>query len=346
MSKIRINDLARELEVKSKAILDVLPRGRSHREEDPLQFPRGPRSGESARAFPRHARSAGSAPVCAPASREADEIKTKIDLSHISKPGDVLKAITQQAASSAAATAPPPQPLLRRWKRKPAAPLRGSGASRSTRCASRRRLRAPAAAPRFITPQSAPPAPLPSVRPPRSAGSAPRRSSSRHQPSPQPHHRQQLQRSAAPAATSRQLLRRPTAPLQRRRRRRPAPPAPDRSAGRSAPAAPAATAAPPPRMIVPQTGPRPVYKAPPRPATAVQRRQDAPPGARRVRSRDVPCRDSRFSSVRGQARRRAPRPPLRPGERRPMHPTRQSPPARVHWELVLELCLQGRNAAG
>ena len=49
---------------------------------------------------------------------EADEIKTKIDLSHISKPGDALKADHQQAASScrvrgcAAAGGRPSKPSL------------------------------------------------------------------------------------------------------------------------------------------------------------------------------------------------------------------------------------------
>ena len=36
--KIRINDLARELEVKAKAILDVLKGSGRDREEDPLKL--------------------------------------------------------------------------------------------------------------------------------------------------------------------------------------------------------------------------------------------------------------------------------------------------------------------
>ena len=42
MSKIRINDLARELEVKSKSILDVLPEVGVTEKKKPLQFSRRP----------------------------------------------------------------------------------------------------------------------------------------------------------------------------------------------------------------------------------------------------------------------------------------------------------------
>ncbi len=65
---------------------------------------------------------------------------------------------------------------------------------------------------------------------------------------------------------------------------------------------------------MPQTGPRPVYKAPPIAPAATPR--PAP---------DAPSRASRFSSVRVPQAPLGARPPLRPGERRPMHPTRQSP---------------------
>ena len=52
MSKVRINDLARELEVKSRAILDVLDDCRRHRKEDALQFARARRSRACARSLP------------------------------------------------------------------------------------------------------------------------------------------------------------------------------------------------------------------------------------------------------------------------------------------------------
>src|SRR5579863_6473692 len=128
MSKVRINDLARELEVKSKAILDVLTvvgvtekkthssSLEEHEAEKVRQHLRGSSEGQSASA--KSARTA----------RGEDEIKTKIDLSHISRPGDVLKAITQrkEAAAPAAPTparqATPPAPAISRPAVAPPAP--------------------------------------------------------------------------------------------------------------------------------------------------------------------------------------------------------------------------------
>ena len=106
MSKIRINDLARELEVKSKSILDVLPevgvtekKSHSSSLED--------HEADKVRARLRAASSAQSSSRSSrPTRPDADEIKTKIDLSHISKPGDALKAIIskQQGPATADAT--------------------------------------------------------------------------------------------------------------------------------------------------------------------------------------------------------------------------------------------------
>src|SRR5215468_6272161 len=111
MSKVRINDLARELEVKSKAILDVLPEVgvtekkthssslEEHEAEKVRRHFRGSSSdGQNAS---KTARSMSSA---------TEELKTKIDLSHISKPGDVLKAIIGKQQQSAAPPAPAPPP--------------------------------------------------------------------------------------------------------------------------------------------------------------------------------------------------------------------------------------------
>src|SRR5215469_7178830 len=113
MSKIRINDLARELEVKSKAILDVLTEVgvtekkthssslEDHEAEKVRVHFRG--TGESHAATRPAARTGYGAP---------DEIRTKIDLSHISKPGDVLKAIIGKQQQAAAPTPPaPPRPV-------------------------------------------------------------------------------------------------------------------------------------------------------------------------------------------------------------------------------------------
>ena len=86
MSKVRINDLARELEVKSNAILDALKavgvtEKKTHSssiEDDEAEKVRGH--------LKRGVRPAAAAkPVAAP--------KSKIDLSGATKPGDIAKAI-------------------------------------------------------------------------------------------------------------------------------------------------------------------------------------------------------------------------------------------------------------
>src|SRR5262249_54028824 len=112
MSKIRINDLARELEVKSKAILDVLTEG-GVTEKKTHSSSLEEHEAEKVRAhFRASAESASSAASkSARSTRDLDEIKTKIDLSHISKPGDVLKLITQKQQAAAAPPAPPARPV-------------------------------------------------------------------------------------------------------------------------------------------------------------------------------------------------------------------------------------------
>ena len=109
MSKIRINDLARELEVKSRAILDVLVEvGVTEKKTHSSSVEE--HEAEKVRAHFRAAAEAQAAPAkSARGGREADEIKTKIDLSHISKPGDVLKLITKQQ-QAATTPAPPAAP--------------------------------------------------------------------------------------------------------------------------------------------------------------------------------------------------------------------------------------------
>jgi len=90
MSKVRINDLAREMEVKSRQILDVLGElglgeGKTHSSsiED--------HEADKVRAQFQHGRQGSHA--AAGSSRAAQTIAPKIDLSHVSKPGDVMKAI-------------------------------------------------------------------------------------------------------------------------------------------------------------------------------------------------------------------------------------------------------------
>ena len=107
MSKVRINDLARELEVKSKAILDALTAvGVTEKKTHSSSI-----EDHEAEKVRIHLR--GSAEASSPSAKSArplrgeEEIKTKIDLSNISRPGDVLRAITQQKE----AVAPPPRPV-------------------------------------------------------------------------------------------------------------------------------------------------------------------------------------------------------------------------------------------
>src|ERR1700683_2580237 len=91
MSKVRINDLAREVEVKSRQILDILAelglaQGKTHSsslEEDEAEKVRVHLGRGS-----RHAGHAGGT-----SSRASQTVTPKIDLSNVSKPGDALKAV-------------------------------------------------------------------------------------------------------------------------------------------------------------------------------------------------------------------------------------------------------------
>ena len=310
MSKVRINDLARELEVKSKAILDALPLVgvtekkthssslEEHEAEKVRAHIRGSSEGQTSSA--RAAR-----PL-----RGEEEIKTKIDLSHISRPGDVLKAITQK--KEAAAAPPPARPLA------PPTPPK----------------------PIVVPPVAAkPPAPVAAIPAPPVVPPAPPSPPVRHvvappvvdKPAPVvapvPPVGVPLRPVVPPAPPA--ALVTPAAP--------PAPPI-TASASPAAPPAPVAPrpAAPPvaaapttpaPRMIVPQTGPRPVYKAPP-PRPVAPAAQSAPPAGfvRPAPGRPVPGQPI-FQRPRPQGASGvgAPRSPFRPGERRPMHPTRSAP---------------------
>src|ERR1700704_2111783 len=109
MSKVRINDLARELEVKSKAILDTLPLvGVTEKKTHSSSLEE--HEAEKVRVYIRSS-AEGSSPAGKSSSRTLrgeEEIKTKIDLSNISRPGDVLRAITQKKEAAAPPTAPRP----------------------------------------------------------------------------------------------------------------------------------------------------------------------------------------------------------------------------------------------
>jgi translation initiation factor IF-2 len=294
MSKVRINDLARELEVKSKAILDVLTTvGVTEKKTHSSSLEE--HEAEKVRVYLR-----GSSEAASPAAKSArplrgdEEIKTKIDLSHISRPGDVLKAITQRKEAAAPPAAPRPvtpppvaaKPAVVPPVAKPVAPVVAPVAPtlpvapRPTVVPAAEKPAAPVVAPPITPPRPVTPPAV--VAPPAAAPT--------------------ITASAAPVVP-------PVAP-------RPA-----------APPVAAAPQAPAPRMIVPQTGPRPVYKAPP-PRPGVPIGQGAPGAgtARPVPGRPVPGQPifqrPRPAAPGGVG---APRPPLRPGERRPMHPTRQTP---------------------
>jgi len=299
MSKVRINDLARELEVKSKAILDALPLvGVTEKKTHSSSLEE--HEAEKVRAHIR-----GSAESQTPSSRAArslrgeDEIKTKIDLSHISRPGDVLKAITQKKEAAAAPPVPPavvakpvvaPPPVPR-----PAVPPATPPATVTPVVPTARPIVAPPAVEKpAVAPPPAPVAAPPRPTPPPPAVVAP--------PAPAP---PAVTASAPPPAAP--IAPRPVAPT------------------------PPVVAAPPqppaPRMIVPQTGPRPVYKAPPPRPPAPTSQAAAPAGTMRpAPGRPVPGQPI-FQRPRPQGPQGAgaSRLPLRPGERRPMHPTRSAP---------------------
>ncbi len=344
MSKVRINDLARELEVKSRAILDVLDivgvtEKKTHSSSLELD------EAERVRAhFQRGRGSAASSPRA-----EAASPKPKIDWSRVSKPGDVLKAIQQKKEEAAAPpprpaapVATPAQPIA---ATKPAAPVATVPvATAQTPAAERPAQGTPAPpiagqpAPRRIVPQPrqaapivAPPPQAPAIaakppagpvvaKPPVGAVSAAGAPHGATQP-PAP-------RDVVVAASP--IAKPPVAPAP--------PPAPTAIHPVSAPveqlaASPAAPvpveAAPAPRrVIMPQTGPRPVYTAPAAPPASsvpiAPQGVTGPGGIQRGR----PIFDRRPSGGPGQRPGMGGAPsgaPGAPGARRPMHPTRSAP---------------------
>ena len=268
MEKVRINDLARELEVKSKAVLDYLPSIGVTEKKSHSSSLEHDEADKVRKHFAKAAEASAAEKRKAPA---AAEIKPKIDLSKISKPGDVLKAISKQTAPEA-----------------PAAPISKPAAAPISKPA------APAAAPPAAAKPTAP------IVPPRPA-----------------------EKPAAPAAPAHVASIEAAA-------EKPAvvkPPAAPPTAAPPQAAASGISSVPPRRLITPQTGPRPVYAAPQRPAAATV--TPGQPIGQVMRPRPVPGRP-----VPGQPIFQRPRPvgptgaarlPLRPGERRPMHPTRTSP---------------------
>ena len=308
MSKVRINDLARELEVKSKAILDTLPLvGVTEKKTHSSSLEE--HEAEKVRAYLRSAAdgSASSGKAASRSPRGEAEIKTKIDLSNISRPGDVLKAITQRKEAVAPAAPLPQRPAVQApapaSPEKPAtAPL--AGVSRPTTVAPPVKP-APAAPARSVVAPVPPP-----VSPSRPAAT----------PTP----------AAVTSLPPRPIAPPPTAQVPSAVQAPPAAAPPSISASAPPPAptvtAPVVPPSPAPRMIVPQTGPRPVYKAPVRPSPPPVQPGVPIGGARPAPGRPVPGQPI-FQRRPPAANAAAPSTarPLRPGERRPMHPTRQAP---------------------
>ncbi|MGO4209216.1 translation initiation factor IF-2 [Terriglobus sp. 2YAB30_2] len=364
MSKVRINDLARELEVKSKSILDALTavgvtEKKTHSsslEED---------EAARVRTYLR-----GGAPSSGARSAAASE--PKIDLSRISKPGDALKAILerkqaeQQAHSRPPAAPPPPQrPAVAAPPQRPAvatpprpgvvvtrpsvappvatppavapaastpaapaapaaptAPRAPAATSFSQQPAAPRRImpQMERRGPQIIAPKATPPAPAIAGRPPAGpvvaaprppiAGVPPAGGGVAARPAATP----AGPAAAAPAVTAAHAA--PAEPMAA------APVAPETPASTPAPAAaaPAAPAAPARRVIMPQTGPRPTYTAPVGAANlGIQR-------GRPIFERPRPSGPGGGGpSGPGGPGGGGGRPPMRPGERRPMHPTRTHP---------------------
>src|SRR5450631_3085877 len=97
MSKVRINDLARELEVKSREILDVLTAvGVTEKKTHSSSL----EADEAERVRVHFQRGGRSAPSST--HKVESEPKPKIDWSRVSKPGDVLKAIQSRNEEVAA----------------------------------------------------------------------------------------------------------------------------------------------------------------------------------------------------------------------------------------------------
>src|ERR1700679_3031805 len=122
MSKVRINDLAREMEVKSRQILDLLAElglasGKTH--SSSLE------DYEADKVRAQFERNSGRSGQSSASSRATQGVQPKIDLSHVSKPGDVLKAILankKKEEQDARASHVPARPQPPTVVAKPAAP--------------------------------------------------------------------------------------------------------------------------------------------------------------------------------------------------------------------------------
>ena len=339
MSKVRINDLARELEVKSRPILDALEAigvtGKTHSSSI---------EADQAEKVREYFRNGGKSST---ATRQPVETKPKFDLSKVSKPGDALKAILERKQAEAAAKAAPPRPtavvappssvtVAAAAPKAAAAPTSAAALHQPQTGSQIGSQAAPPAQPRRIVPQPrpqanivAPPAaPAIASKPP--AGPVIARPPVAHahaaapplvsappavKPAPPAAAPVEAPAAAAPApvvAATAPSAAHPSAAAHAPVAATPAPAVEAPAAAAVQPDLPAEAAPPagPPvrRVIMPQTGPRPIYTAP---AAAPGVPQRGRPIFERPRPQSAP--GSR------------PAPSTAPGARRPMHPTRSFP---------------------
>ncbi|HEU5457340.1 MAG TPA: translation initiation factor IF-2, partial [Terracidiphilus sp.] len=349
MSKVRINDLAREMEVKSRQVLDVLTElgigaGKTHSssiEESEAgkvraYFERG-RAGSQGGAASRSAQSS---------------ITPKIDLSHVSKPGDVLKAVLArkqeeeaEARKSHAPIKKPAPPAPPKAEEKPAAPPPPPAKPEPRKIVPQARpappviapppaapaiasrppagavvAKPPAVAPRPAVAVVPPPVAVvvkPPVAPAKESAPAEQLAPAKAQPSAQaPAVEQPVAVPAAPPVEVPAAPAPVTAPVVE---------AAAPVAETQAPAQIEAKAEVPPpparRVVMPQTGPRPVYKAPP--VVPGMTAASSPAGGGLQRGK--PIFDRRPSGGPGYTQQRPAAPGQFPSGPRPKHPTRSAP---------------------
>ena len=334
MSKVRINDLARELEVKSRSILDALtavgvtePKTHSSSIEAD--------EAEKVRTY-LNSRKAGSTAAAKPNV----EAKPAFDLSHISKPGDAMRLILERKLAQERARSAPPQRPEAVAARPPAASATAAPAGPAAPVSApvAAKPAAEATAPRRVVPQPRPSAPIvapaPAIASKPPVGPVIGRPPVVVAPPATPHATTHATAAAAhpavavPPAAAKHVAH-PVAPVAT------APPGAEVTAAPMAPpevtpaveaetvsvveevdealAAEEATAsAPAPavrRVVMPQTGPRPIYLAPAGAAGGIQRGR---PIFERPRPQAPGAPGSRPST-------------MAPGARRPMHPTRSFP---------------------
>jgi translation initiation factor IF-2 len=348
MSKVRINDLARELEVKSKSILDALtavgvtePKTHSSSIEAA--------EAEKVRNYLSGKRSSSSA-----AAKPQVEAKPAFNLAHISKPGDALKAILARKQAEeearhaprrpAATPAPPAAVSAPKAAVKPAkesAPV----ASAPAAPAPRRVVPQPRQHAQIVTPPQPPPAiaskppvgpviarPPVVVAPPPGAHATPAQPAAAHAAADRlPAAATSLEVPAPPATVKR--VKHAALPVDGEPAATPAAATTPVAAATAAPLDASSMAAaehktdgadqetveaevaavaetPVRRVVMPQTGPRPIYTAPAGAAHGIQRGR---PIFERPRPGAPGAPGSRPAST------------MAPGARRPMHPTRTYP---------------------